>query len=232
MTRVEIALAAPSEHEVTAGPEGVVIALTAASVATASAQDSVDARRRRDGRGDRARAKRGRGRRVDRRARRGRARRAGAAARPCCSRRRRARGRRGLDDPPESDGSVDSAQTFTLEDPARLVIDLPGMKSQVAKQHDRGRLAAGRARARGQPRRQGARGGRRRIRQRLRSRAAAWCRVPTGLVVALGADPELDAAVGRGVRHRRPRLRRGAGRDARRSPPAEPRRKPARGRRR
>jgi type IV pilus assembly protein PilQ len=34
----------------------------------------------------------------------------------------------------KSDGALEAAETFTLDDPARLVVDLPGMKSSVAKE--------------------------------------------------------------------------------------------------
>lgn len=187
-TRVEVILAAPSEHEVTAGPEGVVIQLSPAGQA-ADAQDPWTAPE-----GDEA----------------AQAEEAEAGAwtgEP-------AEGELSAEAHPatvltgvdaravgngamihlQSDGSVDAAQTFTLEDPARLVIDLPAMKSKVAnKIVEVGSPQVARVRV-------GSHDDKVRVVVDGGTAPAPFegrrvVPVPSGLVVALGADPALDAEV-------------------------------------
>jgi type IV pilus assembly protein PilQ len=186
-TRVEVVLAGPRSPQVTAGPEGVVIKLAPAGE-TANAQDPWTAPA-----GDEAaQAEDGS---------------AGAwAGEPAEGELReshaatvlsgvdaRAVGRGALVHL-QGDGAVDSAQTFTLENPARLVIDLPAMKSKVAKKtvevgspqvarvrvgthEDKVRVVVdgGTAKAPFEGRR--------------------VVPVPSGLIIALGSDPALDAEV-------------------------------------
>jgi type IV pilus assembly protein PilQ len=187
-TRVEITLSAPSEHEVMAGPEGVVIALSPVG-STASAQDPWTAPQAEEAAQD-AEAETG-----------------AWTGEP-------AEGELGAPSHPAtvlsgvdaravgagsmihlmSDGSVDSAQTFTLEDPARLVIDLPGMKSQVKKSTiEVGSPQVARVRV-------GNHGDKVRVVVDGGSDKAPFegrrvMPAASGLVVALGSDPELDAAV-------------------------------------
>jgi len=93
-----------------------------------------------------------------------------------------------------ADGRIDNVETFTLDDPDRLVIDLPGMKSSVA--HNR--IAVGRSYAKQ------IRIGQHADKVRIVVDAsdadapfASWRVVPTaiGLVVALGRGEALDEAV-------------------------------------
>ena len=90
-----------------------------------------------------------------------------------------------------ADGSVESAVSFTLEDPARLVIDLPEMKSEVAA--DRVEVASAQvARVR-----VGAHADKVRVVVDGGSAAAPFdgrrvIPVATGLLIALGEDPALD----------------------------------------
>ncbi len=94
----------------------------------------------------------------------------------------------------QSNGSVESAVTFTLEDPARLVIDLPAMKSQVAKPSiEVGSPQIARVRV-------GSHEDKVRVVIDGGSATAPFdgrrvMPVSTGLLIALGADPGLDEAV-------------------------------------
>ena len=187
-TRVEVMLAAPSQHQVTAGAEGVVIQLSPAGQA-AGAQDPWTAPE-----GDET----------------AQAEEAAAGAwtgEP-------AEGELNAETHPatvltgvdarrvgngamihlQSDGSVDAAQTFTLENPARLVIDLPAIKSKVAKKTiEVGSPQVARVRV-------GSHDDKVRVVVDGGTAAAPFegrrvVPVSSGLIVALGADPALDAAV-------------------------------------
>jgi len=91
-------------------------------------------------------------------------------------------------------GSVESAVTFTLEDPARLVIDLPAMKSEVAKNSiEVGSPQVSKVRV-------GSHADKVRVVVDGGNAAMPFdgrrvIPVPSGLVVALGAGPALDDAV-------------------------------------
>jgi type IV pilus assembly protein PilQ len=190
MTRVEVALSASSEHQVTAGPEGVVIALTPVGMApTASAQDPWTAPQAEEAaQSDEAAAGAWTGEPAE-----------GELSEPTHP----ATVLTGVDARAigagsmihlEGDGSVDSAQTFTLEDPARLVIDLPGLKSHVKKSTiEVGSPQVARVRV-------GNHGDKVRVVVDGGSAKAPFegrrvMPAPSGLVVALGSDPKLDAAV-------------------------------------
>jgi type IV pilus assembly protein PilQ len=189
MTRIAIALSAESEHVVTAGPEGVVIALTPVG-ATANAQDPWTAAQQAEetAQSEEAEAGAWTGEPAEGEL--------GEPAKPATV-------LSGVDARAVgagsmihlmSDGSVDSAQTFTLEDPARLVIDLPGMKSQVKQNTiEVGSPQVARVRV-------GNHGDKVRVVVDGGSDKAPFegrrvMPASSGLVVALGSDPELDAAV-------------------------------------
>ncbi|MGH7337609.1 MAG: AMIN domain-containing protein, partial [Myxococcota bacterium] len=187
-TRVEVMLAAPSDHAVTAGPEGVVIQLSPAGE-MAEAKDPWTAPQ-----GDEsAQAEEAE---------------AGAwtgepAESELSATAHTATVLTGVDARAvgegsmihlQGDGSVDAAQTFTLEDPARLVIDLPAMKSAVAnKTVAVGSPQVARVRV-------GAHDDKVRVVVDGGTAPAPFERrrvlpVPSGLIVALGADAALDAEV-------------------------------------
>jgi type IV pilus assembly protein PilQ len=94
----------------------------------------------------------------------------------------------------KGDGMLQSAETFTLDDPARLVIDLPGMKSSVAKDRiDVSSSQVSRVRV-------GAHADKVRVVIDGGSMADPFqdrrvMPVASGLVVALGAGPAVDDAV-------------------------------------
>jgi type IV pilus assembly protein PilQ len=190
MTRVEVARATPSEHEVTAGPEGLVIQLTPAG-STADAKDPWAAPSAEEAETAQA----------DEPA-------AGAwAGEP-------AEGEIGGETHPatvlsgidargvgagtmihlQSDGTVDSAQTFTLEDPARLVVDLPAIKNKVPnKTMEVGspQVARVRVASHDDKVRVVIDGGS----DKAPFEGRRVLPVASGLIVALGADPALDAEV-------------------------------------
>lgn len=187
-TRIEVVLAVPSEHEVTAGPEGVVIQLSPSGSA-ASAQDPWTAPQGEEA----AQAEEAE---------------AGAwtgepAEGELSAETHPATVLTGVDARPvgdgamihlQSDGSVDAAQTFTLEGPARLVIDLPALKSKVAnKTVEVGSPQVARVRV-------GSHDDKVRVVVDGGTAPAPFegrrvLPVPSGLIVALGADPALDAAI-------------------------------------
>ena len=174
MTRVEVVLSAPSQHDVTAGPER-------------PRDRGVPARRDRrwagslDGRATprwraspakakaRARPARGPGEPAEGQIP------AESHAGDEAERHRGRADRRGHDDPPAGRRQRRERGGLHARDPPRLVVDLPGMKSGREAEH-RGRLAAGAARARGRARGQGARGDRRRVRCRSVRRPARGAR--------------------------------------------------------
>jgi type IV pilus assembly protein PilQ len=93
-----------------------------------------------------------------------------------------------------SDGMLESAETFTLDDPARLVVDLAGMKSEVKPEKiEVGSPHVARIRV-------GAHADKVRVVMDGGSTAAPFegrqvLPVSTGLLVALGSGPAVDAAV-------------------------------------
>ena len=93
-----------------------------------------------------------------------------------------------------SDGMLESAETFTLEDPARLVIDLAGMKSDVKPERiEVGAPHVSRIRV-------GAHADKVRVVMDGGSAAAPFdgrqvLPVATGLLVALGSGPAVEAAI-------------------------------------
>jgi type IV pilus assembly protein PilQ len=190
MTRVEVVLTAPSQHDVTASEEGLVIALSPRD--SADAQDpwmagDESAMAEESGEGE-----------------------AGAwtgepAESQLATESHAATKLTGVEAAPigagtmihlQGDGSVENAVAFTLENPARLVVDLPGMKSDVAKQTvEVGSTQVARVRV-------GAHADKVRVVVDGGSDAAPFdgrrvMPVPSGLVVALGSDPSLDAEVAR-----------------------------------
>jgi type IV pilus assembly protein PilQ len=186
-TRVEVVLATPSAHQVTAGPEGVVIKLAPAGQ-TADAQDPWAAQT-----GDEA-AQADDG---------STGAWAGEPAEGELHESHPATVLSGVDAHSvgngaivhlQGDGVVDSAQTFTLEGPPRLVIDLPAMKSQVAKKTiEVGAPQVARVRV-------GTHDDKVRIVVDGGTAKAPFegrrvVPVPSGLIVALGSDPALDAEV-------------------------------------
>ena len=94
----------------------------------------------------------------------------------------------------QGDGSVENAVAFTLENPNRLVVDLPGLKNQLEKANiEVGSSQVARVRV-------GAHEDKVRVVVDGGSDPAPFdgrrvVPVPTGLVVALGSDPSLDAEV-------------------------------------
>ncbi len=187
-TRIEIALATPSEHEVTAGPEGIVIALTPVGSA-ADAQDPWTAPEDEEA----AQADEGEAGAWTGEPAEGELSAQPHAATVLSGIDARAVGAGSLIHL-QSNGSVDSAETFTLENPARLVIDLPAMKSTVAKKTvDVGSPQVERVRV-------GSHDDKVRVVVDGGSAAAPFegrrvRPVASGLIIALGADPALDDAV-------------------------------------
>ncbi|TMA31767.1 MAG: AMIN domain-containing protein [Deltaproteobacteria bacterium] len=188
ITRVEVSLVAPSEEHVSAGPQGLVIALTPAGE-TAGAQDPWTAPQGEEAaQGDEAEAGAWTGEPAE-----GELSSDAHAATMLTGIDARAVGAGSMIHL-QGDGSVDNAATFTLEDPARLVIDLPAMKNKVAKKTvDVGSPQVARVRV-------GSHDDKVRVvidggsaKAPFESRRVVP--VASGLIVALGADPALDAAV-------------------------------------
>ncbi|HKA13650.1 MAG TPA: type IV pilus secretin PilQ [Myxococcota bacterium] len=188
ITRVEIGLAAPSVEHVTAGPEGVVIALTPGD-ATATARDPWTARQADEAaQGDDAETGAWTGEPAEGEL--------GDEAHPATV-------LSGVDARAvgagsiihlRGDGTVGNAATFTLEDPARLVIDLPAIKNKVAKKTiEVGSPQVARVRV-------GSHDDKVRVvvdggTDKAPFEGRRVLPVASGLIIALGADPALDAAV-------------------------------------